>query len=72
MSDLEQFYNEEFKECWITPFEELTDRDKRIVKGSLSFACWQFRRAQDDLVQAIKKDLNRIKQLIGFSRPKGS
>lgn len=55
MDYLKDFYNERIKTEWLTDFDEITEDEKKHLRGSLSFAGYKLGRHIDELKQAIKE-----------------
>lgn len=74
MTELEQYYNEAFKEEGFPNWEDLTEKQIKDLKDSLGYWAWGFRKAQGALANAFGRTLNEImenfnKNMKGIRRP---
>ena len=59
MSELEEFYDEQFSHLDAPPFSTLSDDDKLVLEASALFAFWKMNRAWEGMKLTISKALGR-------------
>lgn len=60
MSELEQYYNENYKPCIGTPFEELKESDKEAIRHTTHFAYWMIAYRMKEVREAVKDKFKNL------------